>query len=225
MQTLSRGTLHCSCTNVGGKARSVVLTGGPGAGKTAILEMASRSLCTHVVLVPEAASIVFGGGFPRLQNLEGRKAVQRAIYHVQRELEAIARSQDDVALILLDRGTLDGVAYWPDDAPSFWSEVGSSEEVALASYDAVVHLRTPSIENGYNHANALRTESNTEALALDRRIEAAWQLHRSRFIVESQPTFVHKALCALESIVGEFRGDCQHAGTRELMSNTSPSGS
>jgi predicted ATPase len=40
----------------------VVLTGGPGAGKTALLEVVRRHFCEHVVVLPEAASIVFGGG-------------------------------------------------------------------------------------------------------------------------------------------------------------------
>ncbi len=31
----------------------MVLTGGPGAGKTAILELVRRTLCPHVALLPE----------------------------------------------------------------------------------------------------------------------------------------------------------------------------
>ncbi len=45
--------------------RRVVLTGGPGAGKTAALEVIRRLYAPHVQVLPEAASIVFGGGFPR----------------------------------------------------------------------------------------------------------------------------------------------------------------
>jgi DNA helicase TIP49 (TBP-interacting protein) len=43
----------------------VVLTGGPGAGKTAVLEVIRRALCRHVHVLPESAGILFGGGFPR----------------------------------------------------------------------------------------------------------------------------------------------------------------
>ena len=35
--------------------RRVVLTGGPGAGKTAVLELVRRSLCRHVRILPESA--------------------------------------------------------------------------------------------------------------------------------------------------------------------------
>jgi uncharacterized protein (DUF2249 family) len=45
--------------------RRIVLTGGPGAGKTAVLELFRAAVCEHVNVLPEAAGIVFGGGFPR----------------------------------------------------------------------------------------------------------------------------------------------------------------
>lgn len=41
--------------------RRVVLTGGPGAGKTAVLELIRLFFCEHVKTLPEAAGIVFGG--------------------------------------------------------------------------------------------------------------------------------------------------------------------
>lgn len=37
------------------KRRRVVLTGGPGAGKTATLELIRQSFCEHVHVLPEAA--------------------------------------------------------------------------------------------------------------------------------------------------------------------------
>ncbi len=42
----------------------MVVTGGPGASKTAATT-ATRSFCEHVAILPEAAAIVFGKGFPR----------------------------------------------------------------------------------------------------------------------------------------------------------------
>ncbi|MEO7730300.1 MAG: hypothetical protein ABIY55_04965, partial [Kofleriaceae bacterium] len=60
-------------------SRRIVLTGGPGAGKTAVLELMRRTLCKHVTVLPEAAGIVFGGGFPRGAVPVLRRASQRAI--------------------------------------------------------------------------------------------------------------------------------------------------
>ena len=194
---LARGSLPCTCSGFGSKPNVVALTGGPGAGKTAIMELASRSLCRHVVLIPEAASVVFGGGFPRRRDESGRKIAQRAIYFIQRELEALARIEPDVGLILCDRGTVDGAAYWPGEISEYWGAIGTTAQTELERYDSVVHLRTPTIANGYNHQNALRIESESEALALDHRIEQVWSGHPCRHFVASQASFIEKASHAL----------------------------
>ena len=47
------------------KIRKVVLTGGPAAGKTAIADVLSRQLEKRICVVPESATILFKGGFPR----------------------------------------------------------------------------------------------------------------------------------------------------------------
>ena len=52
---------RCGCVQVHPRARLVVVTGGPGAGKTAVLELLRHRVCEHVVILPEAAGIVFGG--------------------------------------------------------------------------------------------------------------------------------------------------------------------
>ncbi len=67
----------CECT-IGHAPALVVLTGGPGAGKTAVLEIVKRNFCEHVQILPEAAGIVFGGGFPRKVTLPVCAAAQRA---------------------------------------------------------------------------------------------------------------------------------------------------
>ena len=88
------------------KAGLVVVTGGPGAGKTAIVEMAKKDFCQHVAILPEAASIIFGGGFWRLNTLNAKMAAQRAIFHVQREMEGLITSENRWALGLCDRGEI-----------------------------------------------------------------------------------------------------------------------
>ena len=137
--------------------RRVVLTGGPGAGKTAVLDLIRQSLCEHVKVLPESASIVFGGGFPREASDGLRRAAQRAIFYVQRELETAAATENP-AIVLCDRGTIDGAAYWPGP-DTLWSSVGTTRLEQLARYDAVIHLRTPSSAGGYDQRNPLRTES------------------------------------------------------------------
>jgi predicted ATPase len=147
----------CECAEVH-KRRRVVFTGGPGAGKTALLELIRQSFCSHVKVLPEAASVVFGGGFPREDDPLCRRAAQRAIFYVQRELETAGDSHSP-AVVLCDRVTIDGLAYWPGPSEEFWLSLSTTLEIELGRYDAVIHLRTPAQEHGYNHQNPLRTES------------------------------------------------------------------
>ena len=122
----------CECTATEHSTRLVAVTGGPGAGKTAVLELVRRLFCEHVIVLPEAAGILYGGGFPRHNKLSVRRAAQTAIYHVERQLERIACEEGNVAIALCDRGTIDGLAYWPDSEESYWLEVASSLELELA---------------------------------------------------------------------------------------------
>jgi predicted ATPase len=180
------------CPGIVHEPRFVSVTGGPGAGKTALLEVIRRHFPGHVAVLPEAASILFAGGFPRTDGLPARRAAQRAIFHVQRELERIAAEERRVALVLCDRGTLDGLAYWPDAEESFFADVGTTREAELSRYAAVLHLRTPTIELGYNHQNPARKESAAEAAAIDLRIVAAWEGHPVRRFIPSRASFLEK---------------------------------
>ena len=186
--------------------RLVVLTGGPGAGKTAILDIARRSLGQRVLVLPESASILFGGGFWRSSSPAGRKAAQRAIYYVQREQQRMVLEEGLHPFVLCDRGTLDGLAYWPEDARSFWSDLGTTYETELARYAAVIHLRTPSQGNGYNHQNPLRTEDAARAAEIDAGILQVWSAHPRRTVIDSSEDFltkVHATLGVIEALIKE----------------------
>lgn len=199
--------------------RRVVLTGGPGAGKTAVLELVRQAFCEHVKVLPEAAGIVFGGGFPRRAEGEAQRAAQRAIFHVQRELEAAADG-DNAAIVLCDRGTVDGGAYWPGPG-DLWSAVGTSLEEQLRRYDAVIHLRTPTAGSGYNQHNPLRIESALQAFSIDVRIGELWERHPRRFVVEASMDFIDKAARAVDILRAEMPECCKrHVLPNSLIHST-----
>jgi predicted ATPase len=189
--------------------RLVVLTGGPGAGKTAVLEVIRRQLCAHVAVLPEAATILWVGGFPRRDTPGARMAAQRAIARVQRELEEIALTNAPTRIVLCDRGTIDGQAYWPGDPASMWAQLGTTREAELARYGAVIHLRTPTQEHGYTRSNPVRTESARQAAEIDERLLAAWDGHPRRFFVEAQTDFLEKLRLAVQLVQAELPPSCQ----------------
>jgi predicted ATPase len=203
--------MSCACTQTTHDHAQIVLTGGPGAGKTAVLELVRKHFCEHLMVLPEAASIVFGGGFPRLGDTPARQAAQRAIARVQHELEAIARSRSNIALSICDRGTIDGLAYWPGPADAFFAGLGTTLAAELARYRAVIHLHPPPADNGYTRANnRLRIETAAEAASIDARIIQAWSSHPRRYFVASTDDFMVKAQAALALIAQEMPACCRH---------------
>lgn len=200
----------CTCgTTPTGPRRRVVLTGGPGAGKTAALEVVRSHFCQHVAVLPEAAGVVFGGGFPRGASTAARRAAQRAIIHVQCELERWAEEEGTASLTLCDRGLIDGLAYWSESPASLLAAAGLTRAAALARYDLVIHLHTPGAAQGYNHRNPLRTEGADEALRLDARIVEAWQGHPRRVFVESTTDFHDKLDRVIAALEGELPNCCR----------------
>jgi predicted ATPase len=196
----------CPCSEAH-QPKRVVLTGGPGAGKTAVLELIRQHFCQHVQVLREAAGILFGGGFPRQPDPPRLRAAQRAIFYTQRELEACADS--GVAIVLCDRGTIDGAAYWPGPG-ELWDEVGTSREEQLARYAAVLHLRPPPMGSGYtSDNNPLRIESAIEAAAVDERILKCWEGHPRRVVIDSTADFLSKAAATLAALRGELPDCCR----------------
>lgn len=191
------------------KRRRIVLTGGPGGGKTTAADLLRRELGSRVVIVPEAATILFAGGFPRSEQWDANRAAQSAIYHVQRNLEDVQSALFPERVLLCDRGTVDGAAYWYDGEEAFFHCVGSTLDAELARYDAVVFFETAavaglSIEGG----NPVRNETLSQAVALDARLRKLWQRHPRFTLIPHSNSFLKKivgALGVLETLVDAER--------------------
>lgn len=194
----------------------IVLTGGPGGGKTTAIDLFRRELGERVTVVPESATIMFTGGFPRVADPDARRAAQRAIYHVQTNLENVQSALHPSRVLLCDRGTLDGAAYWPGEPEDFFVAMNTSYENELERYDAVVFFQSAAvgglkIEGG----NPARTESDAEALVLDGKLRALWSKHPRFFLVPHRASFFEKigmGLAILQSIVAQLDSEPQSAG-------------
>lgn len=170
----------------------IVLTGGPGAGKTAVMGAAQQMFSRHVAILPESASIVYSGGFPRYNNPTSIRAAQRAIARVQEELERYAIEEGNTHVALCDRGIADGAAYWPEGFGCFYEAIGMNRDSIFARYSTVIHLKTPSLGLGYNHDNPMRIETPEQAAYIDKKIEHVWEGHPNRFIVPATESFPEK---------------------------------
>jgi predicted ATPase len=192
----------------------IVLSGGPGGGKTTAADLFRREIGDRVVIVPEAATILFQGGFPRSLDPVARKIAQTAIFQVQDRLEEVQSALYPERTLLCDRGTIDGAAYWPGRSADYFKAVGSSLERELLRYDVVIFFETAaaggdSIEGG----NPVRTESQEEAVALDARLRALWEQHPHFIFVPHNPSFFKKisfGLAALEGIFAQSKGAIRH---------------
>jgi hypothetical protein len=128
---------------------------------------------------------------------------------VQRNLEDVQSALYPDRILLCDRGTLDGAAYFPNETQEFFDAVRSTEQAEVDRYDAVIFFETAaaggmSVEGG----NPTRIESNDQALALDHRLREIWSRHPRFVVVPHNPSFVKKimfGLAALESIVAQLR--------------------
>lgn len=179
----------------------VVLTGGPGGGKTTAADLYRREIGEDVVVVPEAATILYTGGFPRLGENGVRRATQRAIYHVQLNLEDAQSAHYQSRVLLCDRGTIDGAVYWPTTTDEFFREMNTTLEQELARYDAVIFFETAavggiSIEGG----NPNRIESIEEALNLDRKLKTLWSQHPNFVFVPHEKSFISKVNAGLQKL-------------------------
>jgi hypothetical protein len=66
-------------------------------------------------------------------------------------MEPLVLDEGQAAVALCDRGTVDGLAYWPGDAETFFRDLSTTLPRELERYAAVIHLRTPKLEGEYNH--------------------------------------------------------------------------
>jgi len=185
---------------VRGRCR-IAMTGGPGGGKTTAADLFRRELGEQVVVVPESATILFSGGFPRSTQVDAVRSTQTVIFQLQRSLEDVQAALYPGRILLCDRGTIDGAAYWPDGSDEYFRAMNTSLDAELDRYDAVVFFETAavaglSIEGG----NPVRLESLEQARRLDAQLRLLWSRHRRFLFVPHDQSFFRKLTVALEQL-------------------------
>ena len=164
--------------------RRIVITGGPGGGKSTFHRNLLAGNPERLLGVPEVATLMFAHVFPQVANLAERRAVQSAIFHVQKNLEAVFEARATSAQILLcDRGTPDGGGYWPEGPDAFFLAMGSNWTEELTRYEAVLFLQSAACGGlAIHEGNHTRSEDLATAAHIDKRLYDVWSRH---------PRFVH----------------------------------
>lgn len=194
-------------TNINIKKR-IVLTGGPGGGKTTALDLIRREFNGKIASVPESATMIFSGGIERSSSTNVLRAQQTAIFNLQKHLEDIQRATHPECLVLCDRGTLDGLAYWPGSEDDFFTQMNSSMEEEFARYDAVIFFETAAKSGeSIRSNNPIRNESEQAAIALDKKLQNIWSQHPNFNLVGSSESFIRKVMfgiMTIENVIGQY---------------------
>jgi predicted ATPase len=196
----------------------IVLTGGPCAGKSTALAHVTGWLSAsglQVYRVPEASTLLLDGGAVVVgatpeQLLTFQRGVLRLTLALEESLLAVARASGRKAVLVCDRGAMDGSAYIE---PGSWRrllEETDLEEADLREhrYHAVIHLVTAALgaEGCYGaDSNAVRYETLEEARGVDERLRRAWRGHPNLRVIDNSTDFagkLHRMLCAVCEVVG-----------------------
>src|SRR4051794_33427222 len=185
----------------------IVLTGGPGAGKTVIAHRIAAAHPDRFVLVSEAATQVYDALQTRWDKLdvEGRRDVQRKIYRLQVDQEDRTAAANPGKVLLLDRGTIDGAAYWPEGPADYWRDVGSTAAAELTRYDAVILLESSAALGLYDGdtSNPRRFEDAAGAITAGQLLHSLWKDHPRLRHVSACHTLDEK-VTAVEQALREF---------------------
>ena len=199
--------------------KKIVITGGPGAGKTTGMSWIQNSFAKlgyTVLFVPETATELITGGLAPWtcrSNLDYQKCQMKLQLEKEKSFEQGAASMPaEKVLIVCDRGTLDNKAYMTElEFSALLGELGCNEVELRDSYDAVFHLVTAAkgAEKFYTtENNAARTETVEQAAELDDRLIAAWTGHPHLRIIDNSTDFENK-LKRLIAEITAFLGEPQ----------------
>jgi len=163
------------------RIRRVVITGGPGSGKSTVLAEL-RPLYPEAMFVPEVATILISqvGIRPKADDPVSLAKFQQAVYRTQRIFERTSAefaALEGKRLVVMDRGTMDNAAYI--GVRELERLVNTTARAEYSYYDAVIALEVPprDIYERVKANNPARSEEYADAVALGERIGHAWSGH------------------------------------------------
>jgi len=238
-----------------GRVHRVVITGGPCAGKSTIMSDLVQMLKERNYLVftmPEVATEMFKWSDGKMwddfsaQGLDDdpvwaslqtsltrvQTVIEDSIVHMaHRSLSKRRKGPNppEGAVVLLDRGVIDNVAYCTDEAWAMVLEDLGTTTARLrdSRYDHVIHLVTAAngAEQYYTLEQAghegseesARSETPEQARLLDGRTLSAWQETKSHFIVGNAGVTWPEKRQKAKAILGMLLGDASSGGLMQKL--------
>jgi thymidylate kinase len=193
------------------KITKIVITGGPCAGKTSVINALQAEFEGRVLFVPEVATILLSGGWPKPGSTTGwqynfQTVVNIAQFSVEAECEEEAQLRG-IFVLICDRGRLDGAAY-SGGTQRFCELYNLNLEEELARYEEVCHLEslaTADPEKYGKGGNEHRYETLEQAQALEYATRAAWQNHPRHILVEGND--LNQKIACITSEVRQYLGE------------------
>jgi len=201
--------------------KKIVITGGPCAGKTTVINALKAEFGATASFVPECATLILSGGFPAPPDQQflghekfdnWQRQFQNAIYHTQLALEDLAVSEaqlENKDMVICDRAIADGIAYHPEGLAGFIFQFHIHCPQIYDRYDAVIFLESLAIgqpELFSRAGNEHRYESVENASEVNGRTRRAWYLHKNFHYIESSLSLEEKIAHVRSLVLGEIRG-------------------
>ena len=205
------------CAQAQKKISSIVVTGGPCAGKTTAMSWIQNAFTRMgyaVLFIDETATqLITGGAAPWLavSNREFQLRLVRLQLDKEDAFASIAGIlKADKVLIVCDRAAMDNRAYMTDEEYRWvLDRLGTGEAALFGRYGAVFHLVTAAkgAEKYYTTANnTARTETPEQAALLDDRLIAAWTGHPHLRVIDNSTDFDGK-MRRLTAEIASFLGE------------------
>lgn len=182
--------------------KHIVVTGGPSAGKTALLNSLPKD---KYILVPEVATIISN------MNLDigeltktNQYQFQKQVVQLQMALEKTAHTlNQDELTIISDRGLLDVIAYFGQEKMrKLLNELNIEPASLLTRYDAALHMCSSALGRPEKYEdNGVRYESLEEAAKLDGATLSSALYNPKIHVIKSMDSFeekIQKAMAAIE---------------------------
>lgn len=198
----------------------IVLTGGPCAGKTEVIEKITKLLEEngyYVIIIPETASELISSKYQPQGNKKHILSFQEIILKAQTTKESLTnlhcQSLIDTSheaiknkkgiIVLCDRGIIDNRAYLShDDYHALLKKFNYNELEILDTYDLVIDLISTATARPELYAlNGVRYETIEEAAKKDQITSAAWLLHKNLKVILPTDTIEEKANLVFSHII------------------------